>query len=249
MVNGSKKKKGTCHHCKRSIFSISVVSSALLSFVPDSVETHEIDLDNVGCHGEHLVGISTNEKVATDKFWVSSIVIVRPNTNPGEIPYLKATAEAGQIKITSIAHKQGHLTKAPEWLAKLKANEKALDAAVLHDTLTTMVTHQKKVNKVTPQLKTTTLVLPKSSGMTLSHEQFAFESEDVKPASWRLKMVSLPCDYEVKLGNEKFTCMESTVIWRACITGTEQEITEVANTAVEDDGMSLLEKMMSGSAI
>jgi hypothetical protein len=189
--------------------------------------------------------MTINEKVKNKKMLVSSIVIVRPNTHPGEVPYLKATTSAGEVKIESLAHKPSYLKNSTFWLKKLDDNQDSLEAGELVTTLTTMVTSQSKANAKTPQLKTTTLKLGKSSGIEFAPDHFSVDAGQ-DATSWQLRKIPLPYEYQV--ANKDFVYLESCVVWRVFIKGTAQEIEE-QKKAADDDGMDLLEKMMQGTTI
>ena len=213
----------------------------------DCNETFEIDFDNPHCHGDFLVGITLNEKVNKKKMLVSSIVVIRPNTHPGEVPHLKAVASAGEIKIESLAHKAGYLKNSSDWLKKLHDNKDALEAEGLHTTLTTMVTSLTKANAKAEQIKTTTLKLSKSSGFELAPDYFSL-SGGQDATTWPLRKLPLPYEYKIKIANKEGVFLESCVVWRAFIKGTAQEIEEEKKT-ISDDGMDLLEMMMQGTKI
>ena len=207
----------------------------------ENFEIYEADFDNPSCHGDFLVGISTNEKVCQGKKLASAIVIARPNTHPGEIPYLKAVAESGAIKIQSLAHPESYLKNKDKWMKCLEDNADAFEATTLVTTLNTMMTRQAKANKVKPELKTTTISL-KECKLVLANDHFANEE-------WELNMLPLPYSYEITFGGEMYRFMETMCVWRAYIQGTEEEVQEESQAAGGDDNMSTLEKLMKGTKI
>eukprot|EP00797_Seminavis_robusta_P017604 Sro262_g102080.2 (291) ;mRNA; f:70007-71167 len=99
------------------------------------------------------------------------------------------------------------------WLTKLKSIEDRFDAAKLHTSLTSLVTKMKKKNR----LKTTHISL-NSIGVEVSNEFFS-------PGCPEGKLKMLPLPYKVT-GRNGETSTKITVVWRAFIVGTLDDVDE-----------------------
>ena len=207
----------------------------------DPAENYDADFDNPGCHGDYLLSISVNEKVDRGRKQVSSVVIVRPNTHPAEIPFLKAVQSTDEIKITSLAHPSSYLENQAQWMEKLENNKKHFQASTLVTTLNSMMTKIARINKPKPQLKTTTISLKKAN-IALSTDYFANEDGT-------LTMLPLPFECDTEIAGEKYKSIQSVVVWRAYINDTEDAVLDEDANVKTDDNMSMLEKLMKGTKI
>ena len=168
-------------------------------------------------HGEFLVTLCTEERV--DKKSMSCVVVARPNTNPDDLPLLKAKFTGNTIMVTGPAQSKSYLTSASGtdgWLSKLQANEKAFNASKLIQAMSAMVTKLKKKDR----LKTTHLSA-KALGFELSNEYFSPGA-----AEGELSMLPLPYTYTKKVGDKNNLVTEVICVWRAYIVDSEQEIEE-----------------------
>ena len=77
----------------------------------EHIESYEADFDNEDQHGDYLTALCLNEKIRKGRMQGSCVVIIRPNTHPSEIPFLKAEIVGTDIVLTSLAHREERRAK------------------------------------------------------------------------------------------------------------------------------------------
>ena len=213
-------------------------------------ESYVFDFENPENHGDFLVAMLVNEKVANGKKQVSSIIIAKPNTHPAEVPFLKAVSIDDSIILTSLAHKYDFIRKKKQWLDILKDNSDALNSEVL--LVTTMTSLCTKLvdngddddKKKAPTLKTTTITGFNKAGFSLAHDYFTVGNDG------ELDLLPLPYHYSLDGAEKKFTYSECMVIWRAYIDGTKIKVkAEKKKNASGNAAMDRLTALMKGTKI
>lgn len=209
-------------------------------------------MDNPECHGEFLVELVVNEIVKSGKMQCSCVAIVKPNTHPSELQYLKAEASGSTITITSLAHKKSYLTEKKQWMKALTDNKEFLQAGALVTAMTSLCTRLAKgrepkraaddQNPVRPVLKKTIIDFA-AAGIAFDKEYFA-------ASDGTLELLPLPCEHKSTLHGKSYIYSECTVIWRAYIKYSASSVLEEkAQADGNSHAMELLGKLMSGSKI
>jgi hypothetical protein len=189
--------------------------------------------------------MSVNELVKNEKKQVSSIVIVKPNTHPNEIPHLKAVSTGNSIIITSLANRDEFINNREKWIKMISDNKEEFEASQLVTTLESLCTSLEKTDKKPdPILKTTTISgIDKVLGITLAHDYFA----DI--STGELDLIPAPFTYKGTLAGTEYLYCESVVVWRAYIDNSETAVKNEKKKKGANANMERLTKMLQGTKI
>lgn len=222
----------------------------ILLHVADPTDVYMVNLDNPRNHGDFIVTMSVNEIVAKNngKKQISSIVILKPNTHPSEIPHLKAVVNGDSVAITSLAHVDSFLQHKDQWMKQVEVNQDFLEAKTLLTTLETLCTELEPDpddDNPEPVLKTTRITGFSSLGITLSPEYFA------KEITGELDLLPLPYRYQNEFAGTKYNYAECVVVWRAYIKDSAVPVKKEKKkkTTSGSAAMDLLTTMMQGTKI
>ena len=157
---------------------------------------------------------------------------------------MKAVVSDDSITITSLAHREQFVKEQATWVQVLEVNQDALEETKLVTTMKKLCTKvgKKKSDDDELVMKTTTISGFNKIGISFADDYFTV-------GNGVLDLIPVPYSYAAKYADQDYLFTKCMCLWRAYITGSEDEVEMEAAQGGSNAAMDRLTALMKGTRI